>query len=192
MQVFPFNHTIPYLDLDPSARENLKNTLREVTSRLSAAKIASIRNNILHATPSPPPPADILDALDDTGRALTKLEANGLTPQLFSLAEVRRRSWGRTVAEFRTESGEAIELHSPSHYEWLPTPIGDEQIIVRSATFGNGAEFLRFRSGHDSAYEIYWSMYPRRCEPSMSVGFDRSDTLASTVDGDKTIASRAD
>ncbi|WP_423462448.1 hypothetical protein ACO229_18855 [Promicromonospora sp. MS192] len=192
MQAFPFVHTTPYLDLDPAAQQSVKAVLRDVTARLNGSQIAMVRNQMLHATPVPPQPGVILDALDDVGRAIKKMEATGLTPQLFSLADVRKRSWGRSIAEFRGDSGDVIEIHSPSHYEWLPMPSGAEQVIVRGATFGNGAESLRFRRGHDSAYEDYWASYPRRREPSMSVGFDRSDTLASTVDGDRNIASRAD
>lgn len=193
MQLFPFGHIVPYLDLDSESQINLKALLLETTSRVASSKIAEARNSLLHANRTPVRPTIIADALDEVQRAFGRLEDAGLVPRAYEFVRFEFERWGRGVSVLATESGEEFRLHEPNQFEWLGMP-GERanQFIVRGATLADGAQALRFRQGFDSRYEDYWCKFPIRAERGTNVGADRSGSLSSTLETGTHVSSRAD
>ncbi|PTU58169.1 hypothetical protein DBB34_00455 [Sphaerisporangium cinnabarinum] len=193
MQEFPFFHKRPFLDLDEESRINIRALLIETTSRIASSQVAEARNSLLHANREPLDPVVIADALDDTHKALKRLEGAGLYPKPYAFDRFESELWGRGVAVLTTLDTDEYRILTPSRYEWLGLPrTSVPQFIFRLATFGDGGQALRFREGFDSRYEEYWSRFPLRREAGSVVGAERSDSLSSPVQTGSHVESRAD
>jgi hypothetical protein len=193
LQDFPFLHTVPFLDLAPSAQMLLLEAVEATAVELNDSSIMTWRNSLLHASRTPMRPADLSVALEATAATLRHLEDVGLVPMTFVSDELRADRWGRATSVLRALDGSEVTFTSPSRYEWLGMPwLSDQQFLVRGAIFGPPNVMLRFRRGYESRYAEYWSAFPRRREPGNRIGASQSDSLATPLEAGAFVSSRAD
>ena len=168
LQRFPFTHTIPYLDLTASSQVTLRETLREVSTRLNDSGILSARNGLLHADGKKrtPTTTEVNSALDRAREVLRSLEEIGCVRATFEVVSSETDQWGRGSTLLRA-NGTDIRVSGPSSYELLGMPSLHHKVyLMQGAIFAAPNEMLRFREGFDSEYADYWRDFVRRPEPA--------------------------
>lgn len=168
LQRFPFNHTVPYLDLTASSQVMLRKTLRDVSTRLNDSGILSARNGLLHAEGKmrTPTTAEVNSALDRAREVLRSLEEIGCVRATFEVVSSETDQWGRSSTLLRA-NGTDIRVSGPSSYELLGMPSLHRNVyLMQGAIFAAPNEMLRFREGFASEYADYWRDFVRRPEPA--------------------------
>lgn len=160
---FPFLHTMPYLDLREDSQKHLLEGLRSVTDGLTTADVAHVRNDLIHFRRTSVDMGKVSEALEGVGRAVRHMDALGIIRNPYYLTRTVADEWGRSTLTFKSASGQQVLLTRPSAYDWLGLPsTAAEQYMMHGAVFAEPNEVLRFRLGHDSAYEDMWAAYPAR------------------------------
>lgn len=194
LQGFPFDHSRPFLDLTPNSQVRLLSCLRDAAAQLSASGIIAARNGLLHANRSPVDPQTLAETLNAARSVVRRLEDDGCVRMTFTLSATSIDEWDRATAVMVARDGKEISFSSPSAFEWLGLPdYGTPQFLMPGAVFALPNAMLRFKLGPESAYEIYWSGYPRRRAPGNRVVAGQSDGLSTPMETGKSfVASRAD
>lgn len=168
LQRFPFEHTVPYLDLTASSQVTLRRTLRDVSTRLNDSGILSARNGLLHAEgkKETPTTSQVNSALDRAREVLRSLEEIGCVRATFEVVSSETDQWGRTSTLLRA-NGTDIRVSGPSSFELLGMPSLHRRVyLMPGAIFAAPNEMLRFREGFESQYADYWRDFVRRPEPA--------------------------
>lgn len=166
LQLFPFHHTVPILDLDRDAAEAACSALREVQRRLDRGLVLSVRNRISHGGPNFPTQEEFRTAMSAIESTVGFLEDSGLAPLVSVSSGSTTDEWGRGVGVLRDYRG--IE-HRVSHSSGLrrcglPSP-SESQIVCRLARVAGTGEVLRFVLEEASEFVQLWRDYPRRPAP---------------------------
>lgn len=160
---FPFEHTVPFLDLLPKSQDAILAILEDVGARLVSADVNTVRNDQLHFRPSTTDLDRLSSSLDEVESSVRILEQSGLTRLMFRAIRTQADEWGRRVITLVDPRGKEIAIARPSSYDWLSLPSAQApQYLVTSAVFAEPSEFLRFRSDLPSKYSDYWDNFPKR------------------------------
>jgi hypothetical protein len=163
LQVFPFSHTVPFLDLLGESQSTILGDLRNVTDRLSNADVSDVRNALLH-----PRPADIarlrvaLQAIEDVVKSL---RSSGYLRQAFRPVRIEVDEAGRKTSVLADPYGETVLVNSPSYFDWVGLPGPSSGVhFMPAAYFQVPSGVLRFKTEPTSPYSELWGNYPRRQE----------------------------
>lgn len=193
LQGFPFEHTIPFLDLTAESQLSIVTVLKEVSSDLNDSGIMTVRNDLLHANREQPAPKSLIDSLNDSRQALEKLEGIGCVRSTYRLVSHEVDSWGRANTRLQSVNGREISFSSPSYFQWVSLPaLGSKQYLVHGAVFAPPNYMLRFRRGFDSNYEEYWREFPKRRERGNISFGGTSEGMSTPLETGAHVGSRAD
>lgn len=170
LKVFPFAHTVAFLDLSPYAKERLVETLRAVEKGLLESKAPELRNEQLHFRRTATDLEKLAIGLQRIGAAIQRLEAAGLARINFRLVERQGDEWGRQTLVLSDVHNRRIAFARPSSFDWLGLPsLSDEQHLLTEAVFAEPNEMLRFKSVPTSSYSELWRDFPLRRRRSETI-----------------------
>ncbi|WP_153033240.1 hypothetical protein [Amycolatopsis sp. YIM 10] len=168
-QVFPFEHSIPFLDLDEGAQKSITNRLRTVSKSLISADASELRNATNHPRREHANLDHLRSSLESIREALTALEADGLCRLTYTLANYQGDAMTRQRITLSHRRGYQHTIYLPNSYSWLHLPgSSDPQYVMTTARIKNSTEVLRFTREVDSPYSSMYADYPKR-----PVGFTR-------------------
>ncbi|MEV1283785.1 hypothetical protein [Modestobacter sp. NPDC049651] len=163
LQSFPFNHVLPFLDLQPEARDRVIHSLREVGRVLMDSRISEIRNQQLHFRRSRADSDRFIQCLRAAREAVHLLEVSGLTRVEFGFEGHEVDQWGRSSVRLRDSRGKEVTFARPSRFRWCGLPdLEGRQYLVTSATFAEPNEMFRFVLQEESLFSSAYDGYPRR------------------------------
>lgn len=163
LKAFLFGSTVPFLDLSAPSRSRIISGLREISKVLADAKVSNVRNDYLHYRRNPPDVERIELALEAARRAVTRIETLGFCRLLFMRSSVYVDRWGQSRHEYVGPRSYDHTLTRPSRYDWMSLPsLAEPQYLLRSASFGDQGEVLRFSRRFPSAYAKMWEAFPNR------------------------------
>lgn len=163
---FPFDYTIPFLNLTERSRHRLAGDLRNVARELQRGKVNDIRNDHQHYRKTPSGVEQIESALKAIETSLRMVESSGFGLVEFRVEDAVHDRWGRSEYYFAAPRGARHVVTRPSAFDWLGMPALDaSQYVVPGAVFAEPNEVLRFRRRLDSAYTQMWQEYPKRRQP---------------------------
>lgn len=171
LEKFPFQHTIPYLDLLPGSRSAIIKTLEEITNQFVSGQVSEARNDWMHGQRTTP--VESLDRLregiDDVREAVRHIEESGMSRQGYTAVSDTTDGDHRRTVVLAGPDGRNISLFGPSPFSWLRLPrLTAMQYVMNSARFAEPIECLRFTLEVESPYSQMWENYPRR--PRMQRG----------------------
>lgn len=170
LKFFPFKHTVVFLDLVPSGREGIVETLRETTRLLVAADVNGVRNDQLHFRRSTADLGRLSACLAAVEEAVARLERLGLARLLFHPKSQQGDEWGRRIVMLADARGREIAFARPSSYDWLQLPsLRTAQYLATGAVFSEPNEILRFRLREESDFSRMSTGYPLRRKTSGSL-----------------------
>lgn len=150
---YPFSHTVPFLDLDGSSRDQILQFMDFVLAEMSRAAVANVRNRVDHwreearRDRSFPSSLEIEATIDAVARVVERASDLGLLPQV-SVVSVGVDALGRRRVRLTTGDGREFCTWSPHEHDPLPMPPQTaRQIVVRGGAIGGGIDVLRFWPG---------------------------------------------
>ncbi|MEU0468916.1 hypothetical protein ABZ215_33345 [Amycolatopsis sp. NPDC006131] len=163
LQVFPFDHTIPFLDLADDSQASIIELLKSVSKLLLGAQVSELRNATNHPRRSPTSLEQLRVSLENTREAISLLESNGLCRLTYSLASHEGDAMERQKMMLSHRRGYQHVIYLPNSYSWLHFPRPTEpQYVMGSARIKESAEVLRFTRSVDSPFAHMYSDYPIR------------------------------
>lgn len=163
LRAFPFQHTVPFLDLMSTAQESILEELQHISKILADGQVHRIRNEISHYQRSSVDLAGLEQAVNAAGAALEALENLGACRIQYRASRREGDRWGRSVVVMTAANGNEVSFVLPSKYRWAGLPaLGEPQYLVRGASFAPPNEVLRFRQGVDSEFSRMWGNFPLR------------------------------
>lgn len=163
LQLFPFEHSMAFLDLTASSQVSVLGLLRDVRSLLVKSRIFEVRNEQVHYRRSSSGVDKWMHALTHVEAAVKKLEDAGFTRILFHPDRRERDRWGRSTIYFNDRRGREIAIGRPSPFTWLSMPtLSEPQYLILAAQFAEPNEVLRVALEMDSSYRDLWSNFPMR------------------------------
>ena len=165
IEIFPFDHTVLFLDLGKEERANVTSLLRAAAEILGSSGVADVRNRIGHKSQDFPSTAEVDAACVGVSDAVSRLEASGLSPLLYRYVGEEQDEYGRKTARFRDSDAREYSLALPSQYKMsgLPSPT-QPLVFLKCASIGESGEVLRFTYEEASEYTEMWKDYPKRQE----------------------------
>lgn len=161
VEVFPFRHTLPWLDLTQESRERLLALIKSTPAALTRTDVAKVRNQTTHRRDDFPSGVEITRVCDALELLVTDLEIAGLAPNVFTLQATRSDVHGRRVATLVDYVGRTIDLPVPSEIGRCEVPsIAAPQAVLRAAVIQGTSDLLRFRVREDSPYRELWRGWP--------------------------------
>jgi len=170
LQVFPFDHTVAFLDLALDSQSHILVTLREASRSVVGAEVHDLRNRIMHPRFSVQDLEPLRASLMAVRETFEHLEAGGFSRQTFTLAAYEGDATERQAITLSHPRAYAYKLHRPSGYAWLrmPPPTAP-QYIMQSARIKGSDEVLRFRPRVYSLFAEMYNNYPVRPRGSARV-----------------------
>jgi len=160
---FVFEHTCPFLDLNPNSRLRIKRDLESISKKLVGAKVHEIRNDFAHFRRTDPEILKLEAAIEAVRFSLEKIEDLGFFRALYWPDSITVDAWGRSHHRFTGTRNLEQLFARPSSYDWMGLPaLSDPQYIVRAAKFAEPNEILRFAPRYQSEYSKMWENYPLR------------------------------
>lgn len=170
LQRFPFEHTVPFLDLTDDSRETVIKQLSEISRTLVSDKVYDARNNLLHGGKKDLDVSSLKVALSAIKNATQLIEDCGFARVSFAESSQRIDAYGRRITTLKNPRDVTLELHTPSPFAWVGLPrIGEEVHVMTAACFAEPNNFLRFTSESESPYAEMWADYPKRRPRSQRV-----------------------
>jgi hypothetical protein len=181
LKSFVFKSTVPYLDLMNVARTRLREGLADISAGMVSVDVNKVRNDYSHYRRTSPEIDRMAKALDAIGAAVRTIESLGLARLLCSPAGFESDAWGRTRHKFSGPRSIEHMFARPSSYDWMGLPsLSQPQFIVRSASFAEPNEVLRFTQRFESEFSRLWVSYPARRKSS--AGLDSVDEVQPHTD----------
>jgi len=176
LQAFPFNHVVPYLDLQPEARERMLTALKSVGKVLLDSRVSEIRNQQLHFRRSRADSDRFVECLRAAREAVHVLETSGLARFEFGFERREVDQFGRASVRLRDARGKEVTFARPSRFNWCGLPeLSERQYLVTGATFAEPNEMFRFVLQEDSLFAASYDGFPRRPKPRERAVADVSD-----------------
>lgn len=183
LQRFPFEHSVPFLDLTDDSREMILRNLNEISRMLVSERVYEARNNWLHGGRKDLDFGKVRTTLSAIRDAIELIEDCGFVRTIFATAAHKSDGFGRSVTTLKNTRGVTLEVHDPSPYFWLGLPnVGRGVHVMTAACFSAPTNFLRFRSEVASPFTAMWSDYPRRKPQSQKVGHALDGVASSSRD----------
>lgn len=168
LQSFPFKSVLPFLDVSDHAQERIMVGLEQIEVVLNGARVSTVRNEFSHYRRTSPEVAQMAITLEAVAQAMRLIENLGFGLNLFAPVGETADRWGRTVIQFRGPRSLEHAISRPSSLQWAGLPgLHRNQFLVRSATFDDANEVLRFDRDYSSEFSAMWVEYPR---PRRSIG----------------------
>ena len=153
LEVFPFRHTLPWLDLTVASRSRILSVLDGVPKVLSRNDVAQVRNQMTHRRDDFPTGTEVRLVCDALERLVGDLEEAGLAPDVYTRQGEQADPYGRRMTVLSDYFGREIELATPSEIRRSGVPsIGQPQVILRAAMIDGTSEPLRFAVVEDSDF----------------------------------------
>lgn len=166
LKKFPFDSTIPFLNLTTRSRAKVVGTLRSVSQGLQRGKVNEIRNEHHHYRKTASGVEQIESALREIEGSMRGLEAAGFGLVEFRIEDALHDRWGRSEYYLAAPRGARHVIARPSSYDWLGLPeLTVPQYVVTSGVFAEPNEVLRFSRRIDSNYTTMWAGIPARRKP---------------------------
>ncbi|WP_438001092.1 hypothetical protein WMF26_16310 [Sorangium sp. So ce185] len=165
---FAFNHVQFWADADREALESYAADFAKVVNELGQANLAYVRNGLDHTRTE-----ETFPSIDSMLLCVTRLreafdiaDSRRLIPKSFWLRSRQQDRYGRIEYEYEDYAGRGVKLIGPPGVAGLPT-IPDEVpvIIAPGSLLPEAGTDIRFILRSNSAYDLYWSGYPRRARP---------------------------
>jgi hypothetical protein len=171
LKLFPFPHTIPFLDLLPRAQEHLIGTLNSVRLTLETAKVHIVRNDYMHYRSSVLDLTKLNTALEAVEKSVGRLEADGLCRLAYGLVSQSGDAWDRSIFTLRNARNRQIAFARPGAFDWNQMPgLRHLQYVMPAAVFASPNEMLRFTRIFETEYAEYWQDYPKRRPRRQPIG----------------------
>lgn len=160
---FVLRSTIPFLDLSYPSQDRIIDGLTLIASTLIDAEVFRVRNDYAHYRRTAPDVKRMEQALEAVRQSVTRIENLGFCRLLFTPGTVVTDRWGQSRHEFEGPRSYEHAFSRPTSLDWMGLPLlSDAQYLVRSASFGDPNEVLRFTRRFDSEFGAMWSNYPKR------------------------------
>lgn len=173
--VFPFRHTLPFLDLDAASQGRITDALSKVASGFHVEKVVGVRNSLLHDSEEFPGNEAILQALNEVDARLGVLAGGGLYPSTFRFVGSEVDDVGRERTRLRSSDGVEVGLHRPSQIDLALFPTRNrDQIVVPAARLRDAPEPMRLNHVQDSDFRARWDNFPRRPKRRLSFSSEMS------------------
>jgi hypothetical protein len=161
LEVFPFRHTLPWLDLTKVSKDRIISALAAVPGMLSRNDVARVRNQTAHRRDDFPTGVEVRQVCDTLAHLVAGLEEAGLAPNVFTRQRLQADAYGRYVAVLADYYGREVELATPSEIRRSGVPpIGVAQVILRAAVIEGTSEPLRFSVVEESDFRRMWLGWP--------------------------------
>lgn len=155
--------TLPFLNLSLPSQERIITGLRSVTKTLVDASVSEVRNGYLHYRQTPPNIERVEQAVEATRQSVTKIENLGFCRLLFEFSSALVDRWGLQKHQFVGPRSFEHSFTRPTTLDWMGLPPLDEaQHLLRSASFEDPNEVLRFTRKYRSQFSEMWLGYPNR------------------------------
>jgi hypothetical protein len=160
-EVFPFAHTVPWLDLTTESRNVIVDAVRSVPQVLSRNDVTRVRNQVAHRRDDFPTGNEVHRVTTALRELVNHLEDTGVLPNVYIREQRRTDLYGRALVTMRDYSGRTVQIAWPSEIgrTGVPSLAGPQTIITCSVISGT-AEPLRFRIEEDSEYRRMWAKWP--------------------------------
>jgi hypothetical protein len=163
LKLFPFLHTMPFLDLLPKSQDRLLETLEHVRLTLEQGAVHQVRNDYTHYRASATDLPRLDASLEAAEKAVSRLETDGLCRLLFGLVGDIGDGWGRRVYTLRNARTREIAFARPSAFDWNRMPgLKGSQYVMPAAVYARPNEMLRFKLVFETDYAHHWQDYPKR------------------------------
>lgn len=160
---FLFRTTVPFLDLSRPSQDRIVDGLMEVSQVMVDAEVFSVRNDYAHYRRTAPDIKKIEKALEAVRQSVTRIENLGFARMLFSPASVITDRWGQSRHEFVGPRSYEHSFVRPTTLDWMGLPsLTKPQYLLRSASFEDPNEVLRFTRSYDSEFSKMWVDFPKR------------------------------
>ncbi|QDY11034.1 hypothetical protein FJK98_31005 [Micromonospora sp. HM134] len=161
LQIFPFLHSIPFLDLLPESQSGIIDGLRRQSERMVAAEVSDVRNTLAH-----PRTADVVKlalALETIEEVVPFLRTAGYLRQQYRPIKTEIDQAGISVTTLSDPFGQTVLMHEPSYFDWLDMPPAMAGVhFMPAAYFYEPSKMLRFVTETSSAFSDLWRNFPRR------------------------------
>ncbi|GAA1767035.1 hypothetical protein [Agromyces humatus] len=162
LQRFPFESTVPFLDLAEHSQERIIEGLREVERTLDPLVLSRVRNDYSHYRRTSPELAGMEATLEAVGRGVRAIENLGFGLNLCQPSSETTDRWGRRRVDFVGPRSLRHTFARPSSLDWVGLPsLRKPQYLVRAAAFDDANEVLRFTRQYESEFSRMWDNYPR-------------------------------
>ncbi len=160
---FLLRSTVPFLDLSKPSQDRILAGLRQISSTMIDAAVFDVRNDYSHYRRTPPEITRVEGALEAIRQSVTRIENLGFSRLLFAPAGVTVDKWGQSRHEFSGPRSYEHALTRPTNLDWMGLPrLSRAQYLMKSASFGDPNEVLRFTPRYPSEFSRMWSGFPNR------------------------------
>lgn len=178
LKIYALRSTIPFLDLSCPSQDRIIDGLDFVTDTMVAADVNMVRNDYLHYRRTPPDISRVEEALEATRQGIAKIENLGFCRLPFVPSAVSVDRWGQSKHEFVGPRSYEHIFVRPTQLDWMGLPELETPLyLLRSASFGDPNEVLRFTGRYPSEFSEMWSGFPnrRRRRPGSPIGEEPAD-----------------
>jgi hypothetical protein len=163
LKSFLLRSTLPFLDLSRPSQDRIIAGLTQVTTTLVAAGVNQVRNDHSHYRRTAPDVSRVEEALEAIRQSVTRIENLGFCRLLYSPSAVYTDRWGQRRHEFVGPRSYEHVFIRPTTLDWMGLPrLERAQHLVRSASFGDPNEVLRFTQRYQSEFSKMWEGFPNR------------------------------
>lgn len=163
LKEFIFKSTTPFLDLTKPSQDRIVAGLNQIASTLTTANVNEVRNDYAHFRRTAPSITRFEEALDAVRLSVTRIENLGFCRLLYSPAGVSIDRWGQKRHDFAGPRSYEHTFMRPTTLDWMGLPdLSKPQLLVRSASFGDPNEVLRFTPRFQSDFSRMWEGFPNR------------------------------
>lgn len=189
LKKFMFRSTLPFLDLSRPSQDRIIEGLTELSQSLVEAEVFSVRNDYAHYRRNAPDVARVEKALEAIRQSVAKIENLGFARLLYVPTAVQTDRWGQARHDFSGPRSSEHTFTRPTNLDWMGLPELDEpQYLVRSASFGDPNEVLRFTRRYQSEFSRMWLGVPNR-RRNRTASLENSEQPSSTDQTDAGIVS---
>ncbi|MDN4641116.1 hypothetical protein QCD70_12730 [Agreia sp. PsM10] len=162
LKKFLFRSEVPFLNLSRGSRARIIEGLRRISSTAISAGVPQVRNDYSHYRRTSPEVDRMAKALEAVAIAVQEIENLGIARVLSWPVSTSSDAWGRSRHSFSGPRSLEHLFARPSNYDWMGLPsLSEPQYLVRSASFAEPNEVLRFTRRFDSEFSRMWHDYPK-------------------------------
>ncbi|MGO3886607.1 MAG: hypothetical protein ACTJHU_09955, partial [Mycetocola sp.] len=163
LKQFLLRSTVAFLDLSQPSQDRIIDGLNEISTLMTSGEVFSVRNDYAHYRRIMPNVTKMEVALESVRQSVTRIENFGFCRISFAPSSVRKDNWGYTQHEFVGPRSYEHIISRPTSLDWMGLPsLNKPQYLLRSASFTDPNEVLRFTRRYGSDFSEVWSGFPNR------------------------------
>ncbi len=160
LEIMPFAHTVPLLDIRQEDGDRLINLFLEVTQVLEGAAVASVRNGVDHKRERFPSLQQIELACIAITQIMGKLESSGACPNVHIFDGSETDAFGRSMSILKDYRGRTARFLRPYRYRRSGMPsLRTPQFVMSWAHIDDSTEVLRLTYQEESDFLKMWRNY---------------------------------